>query len=267
MIRNSEIHSLKGVITSVEPLSLRNYLQQKKRYFLAKRVFDIIVSLLVTIFILSWLIPVVALWILMDSRGPVFFVQRRVGRLGKSFHCIKFRTMVINEQANEEPAESNDWRITHIGNFLRKSNLDEFPQFLNVLMGHMSIVGPRPHMYSDCARFSSVIPRYRARHIVKPGITGLAQSKGFRGPSKDFASIFHRYQFDTFYIRNANFGLDLRIVRKTAVQTVTGIYGYLGAACRLEGEHQEFHLQLLYVARGVLISILPILLCQGFGIV
>ena len=128
--------------------------------------------------------------------------------------------MVLNNEANRKQAQENDSRITRIGSFLRKSNLDEFPQFLNVLIGDMSIVGPRPHMHADCNKFSNLIPEYKFRNMVRPGITGLAQVKGFRGPTKDFESMFHRYQFDAFYIRNANLWLDLRIVRQTAVQTV-----------------------------------------------
>jgi len=131
--------------------------------------------------------------------------------------------MIVNRDANKKQAQENDSRITVIGDFLRKSNLDEFPQFLNVLIGNMSVVGPRPHMHVDCNQFSSLVPEYKFRNMVKPGITGLAQVKGFRGPTKDFESIFHRYQFDAFYIRNANIWLDMRIVRQTAVQTLKSL--------------------------------------------
>jgi putative colanic acid biosynthesis UDP-glucose lipid carrier transferase len=205
---------------NTETVALRSYVEQKHNFFIVKRIFDIVFSSLVIIFILSWLFPIIALMIKLDSRGPVFFVQRRVGRWGKSFRCLKFRTMVVNEQANTRQASENDSRITRVGNFLRKSNLDEFPQFFNVLLGQMSVVGPRPHMHADCYNFSSVIANYKFRNMVKPGITGLAQVKGYRGPTKNFESIFHRYQFDAFYIRNANFWLDMRIVRKTAGQTL-----------------------------------------------
>lgn len=203
----------------VDTTALRNYLTEKRNYFFFKRIFDIVLASLVVVFVLSWLFPIIALLIKLDSPGPVFFIQRRVGRWGRSFNCLKFRTMVVNDQANSKQAAENDSRITRVGNFLRKSNLDEFPQFLNVLMGQMSIVGPRPHMHSDCNAFSSVVHNYKFRNTVKPGITGLAQIKGYRGPTKNFESIFHRYQFDAFYIRNANFWLDMRIIRKTAGQT------------------------------------------------
>lgn len=206
----------------------RQYVDTKKKFFIQKRLFDIFVSLFVSVFFLSWLFPLIALLICLESRGPVLFIQRRVGLGGRTFRCLKFRTMVVNNEANSRQAQVNDRRITRIGQFLRVSNLDEFPQFFNVLLGDMSIVGPRPHMHSDCTRFSSVVSGYKFRNMVKPGITGLAQVKGYRGPTKDFASIFHRYQFDAFYIRNANLWLDMRIIRKTAGQTVIALVNKLG---------------------------------------
>jgi putative colanic acid biosynthesis UDP-glucose lipid carrier transferase len=212
---------------TTELVCLRQHIDQKRTFFLFKRLIDILVSSLIAIFVLSWLIPLCAVLIKCNSRGPVFFVQLRVGRGGRSFKCLKFRTMIVNHEANCQQATVNDYRITKIGSFLRKSNLDEFPQFLNVLLGHMSIVGPRPHMHVDCNKFSSVVPGYKFRNMVKPGITGLAQVKGFRGPTMDFESIFHRYQFDAFYIRNANIWLDLRIIRQTAVQTVASLVSRL----------------------------------------
>jgi putative colanic acid biosynthesis UDP-glucose lipid carrier transferase len=215
----------KGIAT--ESLSLRSFLDYKRNYFFFKRVGDITLSLGVIILLLSWLIPILAILIKLDSSGPVFFIQRRVGRWGRSFRCFKFRTMVVNDVANTEQARENDVRITSVGKFLRRSNLDEFPQFINVLLGHMSIVGPRPHMHSDCDRFSKVITNYKFRSLVRPGITGLAQIKGYRGPTRDFASIFHRYQFDSFYVRNASFWLDMRIIRKTAAQTIRQLMGRL----------------------------------------
>ena len=204
--------------------SLRAYIYQKRNYFIAKRVFDLLTSFFVIIFLLSWLVPVIAILIKLSSKGKVFFVQKRVGFLGRSFDCYKFRTMVVNELADTQAATQNDPRITRLGKFLRKSNLDELPQFFNVLMGYMSVVGPRPHMHTDCNRFSEVIDDYKFRNIVKPGITGMAQVKGYRGPTKTFDSIFKRYQWDAFYVRNANFWLDTRIIRKTVVQTVLFIW-------------------------------------------
>jgi putative colanic acid biosynthesis UDP-glucose lipid carrier transferase len=118
--------------------------------------------------------------------------------------------MVLNEEATTQQAVENDYRITKIGKFLRKTNLDEFPQFINVLLGQMSIVGPRPHMIADCSHFSQLIPEYKARNVVKPGITGLAQIKGYRGPTKDFKSVLRRFQYDAFYIRHGNVWLEER---------------------------------------------------------
>jgi putative colanic acid biosynthesis UDP-glucose lipid carrier transferase len=205
-------------------VAVRDFIDRKKKFFLIKRIFDVSVSLFVSVFVMSWLFPLIAILIRLESSGPVLFIQRRVGMGGKTFRCLKFRTMVVNSEANLKQAQINDRRITRVGNFLRVSNLDEFPQFFNVLMGDMSIVGPRPHMHSDCSKFSSVVSNYKLRNMVKPGITGLAQVKGYRGPTKDFKSIFHRYQFDAFYVRNANFWLDLRIIRKTAFQTFKAIW-------------------------------------------
>src|SRR5688572_25590126 len=141
---------------SVEKISLRHYVDEKPRYFFFKRLFDIIFSLIVIIGVLSWLIPIAGLMILLDSKGGIFFIQRRVGKGGKIFNCIKFRTMVLNPEANLRRAEVDDYRITSVGNFLRFTSLDELPQFLNVFLGQMSVVGPRPHMISDCNQFSKV---------------------------------------------------------------------------------------------------------------
>ncbi len=198
----------------------RAFIEEKKNYLLVKRAFDIVVSVLVLVFIFSWLFPVLYILIKLDSRGPVFFIQKRVGFMGRSFPCFKFRTMRVNAEANTKQATENDPRITRMGRFLRNSNLDEVPQFLNVLLGHMSIVGPRPHMYKDCSSFSQVVDSYKFRSLMKPGITGLAQVKGYRGPAQTFDHIFRRYQWDAFYVRNANIWLDMRIVHNTAMQTI-----------------------------------------------
>src|SRR5215831_10094132 len=201
----SKVHSLETKPgTANEITNLRSFIVEKLSYFFLKRIFDIVISSLVIVLFLSWFLPLAAILIKLDSPGPVFFIQRRVGRWGRSFNCFKFRTMVVNDYANVKQAAEDDSRITRIGSFLRKTNLDEFPQFFNVLFGQMSLVGPRPHMHADCNKFSSVVTGYKLRNLVKPGITGLAQVKGFRGPTHDFESIFHRYQFDCFYVRNAD---------------------------------------------------------------
>jgi len=134
--------------------------------------------------------------------------------------------MVVNNLADEQQAIADDPRITRIGKFLRLTSLDELPQFFNVLMGAMSIVGPRPHMHKDNADFGRIVENYRLRYLVKPGITGMAQVKGFRGPALDFYHIFHRYQWDAFYIRNADLSLDFKIIRQTAVQMLKSLFSF-----------------------------------------
>jgi putative colanic acid biosynthesis UDP-glucose lipid carrier transferase len=205
-------------------VDFRAYISQRQSYLLGKRIVDVAISVLVLVFVLSWLFPILFLLIKLDSKGPVFFVQKRVGFLGRSFQCLKFRTMHVNPEADTRQATESDPRITRMGNFLRHSNLDELPQFLNVLAGQMSIVGPRPHMYSDCINFSRVVDSYKFRNLMKPGITGLAQVKGYRGPALNFEQIFRRYQWDAFYVRNASFWLDLRIMHLTAAQTLSYLF-------------------------------------------
>jgi putative colanic acid biosynthesis UDP-glucose lipid carrier transferase len=209
------------ISTGASQLKPRAYIDNKINYFLLKRVADIAVSAFVIAGILSWGIPLLAILIKLDSRGPVFFLQKRVGRGGRSFTCLKLRTMVVNAAANKKQAEVNDQRITRLGHFLRKSNIDELPQFLNVLAGSMSIVGPRPHMYADCNYFSAFIPGYKFRNLVKPGITGLAQVKGYHGPSLDYDNIFKRFQLDAFYVRNAGIAMDVKILIGTMLRLST----------------------------------------------
>ena len=214
-IDQSQAYSLNGI----RKKHLRSYIQNKTAFLIFKRVFDILVSFTIIIFLLSWLIPLLGIIIKLNSRGPIFFIQRRVGRGLKSFSCIKFRTMVLNCEANKCPTTDNDCRITSIGKFLRKTSFDELPQFINVLIGDMSIVGPRPHMFYDCKRFSNYIQYYKFRSLVRPGITGLAQVKGFRGPAEDPYAIASRFSYDSMYIRQMSFALDLNIILTTAVQT------------------------------------------------
>ena len=220
-------------------ISYRSFLQQRKQFLIWKRVIDIIFSSLIIVFLLSWLFPIIALLIKLTSRGPVFFIQKRVGFLGRSFKCIKFRTMVINEEANTQQAVENDPRITNFGRFLRLSNIDELPQFFNVLLGEMSIVGPRPHMHRDCNDFSKVIASYKFRSIAKPGITGLAQVKGCRGPVKDEECIFRRYQWDSFYVRNQDYKLDTRIIGLTIICTIKTIFSVIFLTTKRQEDKEE----------------------------
>ena len=180
-----------------------------------KRIFDLLISTLVILGILSWLLPILAFLIKRDSRGPVFFVQKRVGKEGKLFSCFKLRSMVVNPHADQHPVAGDDGRITPLGCWLRLSHLDELPQFFNVFLGSMSLVGPRPYMPADCQRFATIVPDATLRQQVKPGITGMAQSKGLHGIVCDRNTIFQRYYWDDFYVRNGNFGLDLHILWTT----------------------------------------------------
>jgi putative colanic acid biosynthesis UDP-glucose lipid carrier transferase len=187
-----------------------------------KRLYDLMISSLVTIFILSWLIPIVGLLIWLDSRGPIFFIQQRSGKNGKTFNCIKFRSMKVNRESNEKQATKNDKRITWLGRFLRKSNLDEMPQFINVLMSDMSIVGPRPHMLKHTDDYSKLLNRYMVRHFLKPGITGWAQIHGYRGEIKHMQDINNRVEYDLWYLENWSVWLDTRILLMTAFNMAKG---------------------------------------------
>ena len=209
-----------GNLTRRETTPARFYIDKKKGFFIGKRVFDLFVSAIFIVVVLSWLIPLMALVIKLTSRGPVFFLQKRVGLGGKTFTCIKFRTMIINGKADLQEARENDERITRLGRFLRKSNIDEFPQFLNVFAGSMSIVGPRPHMHADCSRYASIVPGYKFRNLVKPGITGLSQVKGYHGRVISNDCISGRFYWDAHYVRQANFAMDLRIIVVTAIQRI-----------------------------------------------
>ena len=202
----------------------------REKNLVFKRIFDLVTSILVIVFVLSWLLPILALIIKIDSRGPVFFIQKRVGAMGKVFFWLKLRTMVVNEQANTQQALNNDPRITSIGKFLRVSCLDELPQFFNVLIGHMSIVGPRPHMIRDCKEFSKIVKHYNYRNLVKPGITGMAQVKGYRGKTNDYYDVSHRYKWDMFYVKNRSLNLDMRIMGLTIVSTFTALFTTLFAS-------------------------------------
>lgn len=187
----------------------------KKYNQLLKRVFDVAASTVLLVLVFSWLLPLIALLIKMDSRGPVFFIQKRNNKGGGRFSCIKFRTMVVNEQADHLPAFEDDHRITGIGRFLRNHHLDELPQLLNVWVGNMSIVGPRPHMISDNEKYQIEIEHYSYRHSVKPGITGLAQVLGYVGPILTIDNMKERFEKDIHYIRNWSFKTDLYIVYRT----------------------------------------------------
>jgi len=187
-----------------------------------KRVFDILFSAFVLIFILSWLIPLLALLVKLESKGPVFFIQHRTGRNNQTFRCLKFRSMYVNNDANNKQASRNDRRFTRLGRIMRKTNLDEMPQFLNVLFGDMSIVGPRPHMLKHTEEYSAIIQKYMIRHFLKPGITGWAQVNGFRGEITEEVHLRKRIEHDIWYMENWSVYLDLRIIFLTVFNTIRG---------------------------------------------
>jgi len=180
-----------------------------------KRTIDICVAVTLIVLLLSWLTPVMFLLIKIDSKGNFIFKQRRVGRHGKVFVCYKYRTLHPNDVADILQVGENDTRITRVGRVLRKLHIDELPQLINILLGDMSLVGPRPHMIADEEIFSSLVENYTARHSVRPGLTGLAQAKGFYGPASSFYDIYFRTKLDRLYIRKASFLLDLKIILST----------------------------------------------------
>ncbi|PWA06867.1 undecaprenyl-phosphate glucose phosphotransferase [Flavobacterium psychrotolerans] len=184
-----------------------------------KRIFDIVFSLIIIFGLLSWLVPLLAILIKLESRGPIFFKQGRPGIDEKEFFCYKFRSMQINKTTERE-ASKNDPRVTKIGRFMRKTSIDEMPQFLNVLLGDMSVVGPRPHLWSQNKAYGHRINKYMVRHYVKPGITGLAQVRGFRGEIETDEDMINRIKYDVFYIDNWSILLDIKII----VQTVINIF-------------------------------------------
>lgn len=203
-------------------LSLRTIPMEDPMNQFIKRVFDIVLSLFVLVFVLSWLTPVLAIFIKLSSKGPVFFKQSRNGLDYKEFYCYKFRSMKINPQADLEQVSKNDARITWIGRFLRKTSMDELPQFVNVLVGEMSVVGPRPHMVSHTHMYAERVDKFMVRHFVKPGITGLAQVSGFRGEVESEHHIINRVKYDIFYIENWSMILDIKIIFQTIYNAVKG---------------------------------------------
>jgi len=187
-----------------------------------KRALDLTVSILVAIFILSWLIPLLGLLIKLESKGPIFFAQLRSGKNNKTFYCLKFRSMTVNKESDTKQATRNDKRVTKIGKFIRKTSLDEFPQFINVIKGEMSLVGPRPHMVKHTSDYSKIVDQYMIRQFLKPGITGWAQVNGYRGEITDNEQIINRVNEDLWYLENWNIWLDLRIMFLTVYKVFKG---------------------------------------------
>ncbi|MEO8732746.1 MAG: exopolysaccharide biosynthesis polyprenyl glycosylphosphotransferase [Flavobacteriales bacterium] len=204
------------LITMV-PVKYRNFIDR-----VTKRGFDLLFSSAVILLVMSWLVPIIAILIKLSSKGPVFFIQQRSGVLNRSFGCMKFRSMRVNVASDRVQASKDDPRITAIGAFLRRSNLDELPQFFNVFVGDMSVVGPRPHMLAHTSQYSSLIDPYMERLWLKPGITGLAQAHGFRGETKELSLMERRVDEDRLYVYNWSLLLDIRIILITVWNMLTG---------------------------------------------
>lgn len=203
-------------------ISLRNILLDDTLNKVIKRVFDILFSVVVILGLLSWLTIILAIFIKWESKGPLFFIQKRNGLNYKEFNCYKFRSMELNDEANINQVSKNDIRVTTVGQFIRKTSIDELPQFLNVLFGDMSVVGPRPHMVSHTEMYALKVDKFMVRHFIKPGITGLAQTKGFRGEVETDKDIINRVKFDIFYLENWSILLDIKIIFNTIYNTIKG---------------------------------------------
>jgi len=222
---NKDIFSKKMEFTyyGVLPvLSMRTIPMDEPINQFLKRSFDIILSLLVIVGILSWLTPILGILIKLESKGPIFFKQKRNGLDYKEFYCFKFRSMRPNPTADIHQVRKGDIRITKIGKLIRKTSIDELPQFINVLKGDMSVVGPRPHMVSHTHMYAERIDKFMVRHFVKPGITGLAQVTGFRGEVEDDKHIINRVKYDIFYLENWSLFLDIKIVFQTIYNAIKG---------------------------------------------
>lgn len=207
---------------NVPLLSLRKIALSNPINAALKRSFDFFASGIFLLLFFPIVYIIVGLAIKISSPGPVFFMQKRTGKGGRDFNCIKFRSMRVNASADKLQATVDDPRKTKVGNFLRRTNIDELPQFINVFKGDMSIVGPRPHMLSHTSKYSQVVEKYMVRHFIKPGITGLAQISGFRGETKEIHQMEGRIKKDIWYLENWSVWLDLDIMLKTAFMTIKG---------------------------------------------
>jgi putative colanic acid biosynthesis UDP-glucose lipid carrier transferase len=202
-------------------LSLREIPLDDPIKSITKRAFDIVFSLIIICFVLSWLIPVLGLIIVLESSGPIFFQQNRPGIKERGFLCYKFRSMALNSRS-EESATRNDARVTRVGKFIRRTSIDELPQFFNVLFGSMSVVGPRPHLWKQNEMYGTKISKYMVRHFVKPGVTGLAQVRGYRGEIETKEDIVNRTKYDIFYIENWSLLMDFNIIIQTVLNVFKG---------------------------------------------
>ena len=195
---------------------------QRLRNRVIKRIFDIIVSLIAIVLVSCTILIPVIIAIKISSKGPIFFAQKRTGYRGREFTCYKFRTMRVNAQADTLQATKDDPRKTKVGDFLRKTSIDELPQFFNVLIGNMSVVGPRPHMVKHTDEYRKLIDKYMVRHMIKPGITGLAQVSGYRGQTEELWQMEKRVEYDVKYIESWTLSLDIKIIVRTIINAVKG---------------------------------------------
>lgn len=187
-----------------------------------KRTFDILFSLLFLCTVFPFIYLIIGAAIKLSSPGPIFFKQKRSGENGKEFWCYKFRSMRVNVDSDKVQATIDDPRKTKIGDFMRRTSIDELPQFINVLLGQMSVVGPRPHMLKHTEEYSRLIDKYMVRHLVKPGITGWAQVTGYRGETKELWQMEGRVERDVWYLEHWTFLLDIYIIYKTVKNAVQG---------------------------------------------
>lgn len=220
--RNEKKSMVMEFLESVPLLTIRREPLQAFYNRALKRSFDLVFSSVVLCTIFPILYVLIGFLIKRSSPGPIFFKQKRTGLYGHDFECYKFRTMRVNDQADTMQAVKDDPRKTKIGDFLRRTNLDEFPQFINVFKGDMSVVGPRPHMLKHTEQYSALIDKYMVRHLVKPGVTGWAQVTGYRGETKTLEQMEGRVKRDVWYIENWTFFLDLKIIVVTLVNMFRG---------------------------------------------
>ena len=220
--RNLKKSLVMEVLESIPLMTVRREPLQAAYNRALKRTFDILFSTVILVTIFPILYIVVGIMIKLNSPGPILFKQKRTGLYGQDFRCYKFRTMKVNAQADSLQAVKDDPRKTKVGDFLRRTNLDEFPQFINVLRGEMSVVGPRPHMLKHTEQYSALIDKYMVRHLVKPGVTGWAQVTGYRGETKTLEQMEGRVKRDVWYIENWSFFLDLKIIVVTVINMFKG---------------------------------------------
>lgn len=187
-----------------------------------KRTFDVVFSIIIIIGVLSWVFPILGILIKLESKGPILLRQRRNGLNNTEFDCYKFRSMEMSNNDYSNQVSKNDPRVTKIGRIIRKTSIDELPQFFNVLIGEMSVVGPRPHIVSYNQEYILKVDKFMVRHFIKPGITGLAQVKGFRGEIETDYDIINRVKYDIFYIENWSILLDLKIIVITIYHIIKG---------------------------------------------